>query len=91
MKKEVGRVSEQERDEIQTLFERRNGLAELSKILTADNVELYERLIKDMGETSTKFQQWWNRMGEKYQWESSENGSWEIDFNDCTIYLVTQE
>lgn len=91
MKKEVGRVSEQERDEIQTLFERRNGLAELSKILTADNVELYERLVKDMGETSTKFQQWWNRMGEKYQWESSENGSWEIDFNDCTIYLVTQE
>ena len=91
MKKEVGRVSEQERDEIQTLFERRNGLAELSKILTADNVELYERLIKDMGETSTKFQQWWNRMGEKYQWESSENGSWEIDFNDCTIYLVTQK
>lgn len=91
MKKEVGRVSEQERDEIQTLFERRNGLAELSKILTADNVELYERLVKDMGETSRKFQQWWNRMGEKYQWESSENGSWEIDFNDCTIYLVTQE
>lgn len=91
MKKEVGRVSEQERDEIQTLFERRNGLAELSKILTADNVELYERLIKDMGETSTKFQQWWNHMGEKYQWESSEDGSWEIDFNDCTIYLVTQE
>ncbi len=89
MKKEVGRVTEQERDEIQQLFERRNGLTELAKILTADNVELYERLIKDMGETSTKFQQWWNRMGEKYQWESTDNGNWEIDFNDCTIYLVT--
>ncbi|MBD5239204.1 MAG: CXXX repeat peptide modification system protein [Bacteroidales bacterium] len=89
MKKEVGRVTEQERDEIQMLFERRNGLNELAKILTVDNPELYERLVNDMGETSTKFQQWWNRMGEKYQWESADNGSWEIDFNDCTIYLVT--
>lgn len=91
MKKEIGKVTEQERDEIQSLFERRNGLNELGKILTADNTELYERLIKDMGETSTMFQQWWNRMGNKYLWESTENGSWEIDFNDCTIYLVTPE
>ena len=89
MKKEVGRVSELERDEIQTLFERRNGLTELAKILTADNAELYERLVNDLGETSTKFQQWWNRMGDKYQWESAENGNWEIDFNECKIYLVT--
>lgn len=88
MKKEVGRVTEQERDEIQALFERRNGLNELAQILTADNVELYERLVKDLGETGTKFQNWWNLMSEKYQWESSDNGHWEIDFNDCTIYLV---
>ncbi|MBD5284033.1 MAG: CXXX repeat peptide modification system protein [Bacteroides sp.] len=91
MKKEVGRVTEQERDEIQMLFERRNGLAELTKILTTPNAELYERLIKDMGETSTKFQQWWNRMGEKYQWESTDSGNWEIDFNTCKIYLVTPQ
>ncbi len=91
MKKEVGRVSEQERDEIQTLFERRNGLTELAKILSVDNKELYERLVNDMGETSTKFQQWWNRMGEKYQWESDDNGNWEIDFSTCEIYLVTPE
>lgn len=91
MKKEVGHVTEQERDEIQMLFERRNGLTELAKILTADNAELYERLITDMGETSTRFQQWWNSKGDKYLWESSENGSWEIDFNTCKIYLVTPE
>lgn len=87
----VGYVLPEERDEIQELFERRNGLTELAKILTTDNVELYERLINDMGETSTKFQQWWNRMGDKYQWESTENGNWEIDFNECKIYLVTTE
>lgn len=91
MKKEVGRVSEQERDEIQTLFERRNGLNELAQILTVENDELYNKLVKDMGETSTKFQNWWTSMESKYQWEGAENSHWEIDFNDCTIYLVTPE
>ena len=91
MKKEIGYVTLEERDEIQALFERRNGLNELAKILTAENTELYERLNKDMGETSTKFQNWWNQMGEKYQWESADNGNWEIDFNDCKIYLITPQ
>lgn len=91
MKKEIGRVTEAERDEIQALFERRNGLNELAKILTADNAELYERLVADMGETSTKFQNWWSTMADKYRWEGVDNGNWEIDFNDCTIFLVTPE
>lgn len=91
MKKDVGRVTEQERDEIQSLFERRNGLNELAQILTAENNELYERLVKDLGETSTKFQNWWSSMSAKYQWEGADNGHWEIDFNDGTIYLVTPE
>lgn len=91
MNKLVGFVSEQERDEIQALFERRNGLNELAKILTAENTELYERLVKDLSETTSKFQYWWDSMSNKYHWESVENGNWEIDFNDCSIYLVTPE
>ena len=89
-KKLVGQVTPEERTEIQTLFERRNGLNELAKILTADNTELYEKLLKDMGETGVKFQQWWDRMADKYQWESAENGNWEINFDTCEIYLVVE-
>ncbi|MDE6721879.1 MAG: CXXX repeat peptide modification system protein [Bacteroidaceae bacterium] len=89
MKKLVGQVTPEERSEIQTLFERRNGLNELAKILTAENADLYEKLVKDMGDTGSKFQGWWDRMAEKYQWESSENGNWEINFDTCEIYLVT--
>lgn len=89
MKKLVGQVTPEERAEIQMLFERRNGLNELAKILTAENAELYEKLVKDMGETGSKFQGWWDRMAEKYQWESVENGNWEINFDTCEIYLVT--
>ena len=35
-RKLVGQVTPEERDEIQALFERRNGLNELAKILTSD-------------------------------------------------------
>ena len=56
-KKIVGKVLPEERDEIQQLFERRNGLNELARIVTADNTELYEKLVKDLGETGTRFHQ----------------------------------
>ncbi len=88
-RKIVGQVTLDEKNEIQALFERRNGLNELAQILTADNNELYERLVKDMGETGIKFQNWWDRMAEKYQWESVEGGNWEINFDTCEILLIS--
>ena len=84
----VGQVTPEEKDEILQLFERRNGLNELAKIVTTDNAELYEKLVKDLGETGRKFQTWWDRMAEKYQWESRDDGSWEINFDTCEIFLV---
>ncbi|MBR1467291.1 MAG: CXXX repeat peptide modification system protein [Bacteroidaceae bacterium] len=87
-KKLVGQVTPEERAEIQALHERRNGLNELAKILTADNAELYEKLVKDMGETGTRFQNWWDRMAEKYKWKSAEGGNWEINFETCEIMLI---
>ena len=88
VKKVIGQVTAEERNEIQGLFERRNGLNELAGILTADNAELYEKLVKDLGETGTKFQDWWDRMAVKYQWESAEDGNWEINFDTCEISLI---
>ena len=87
-RKLVGQVTVEEKNEIQKLFERRNGLSELAKILTPDNAELYEKLVKDMGETATKFQQWWDTKPHSYNWESDENGNWEINFETCEIFLV---
>ena len=89
-RKIVGQVTTDEKNEIQMLFERRNGLNELAKIVTADNTDLYEKLVKDMGETGVNFQKWWDRMAQKYQWESAENGNWEINFETCEIYLVVE-
>lgn len=89
VKKLVGQVTPEEKNEILALFERRNGLNELAKILTPENTELYERLVSDMGSTGTKFQQWWDTMAQKYQWESAPDGNWEINFDTCEIFLVT--
>ena len=91
VRKIVGQVTPEERDEIQKLFERKNGLTELAKIVTADNNELYEKLVKDMGETGTKFQQWWDEKAKQYNWESHQNGNWEINFQTCEITLVVNE
>lgn len=86
MNKKIGQVTVEEKEEILSLFERKNGLSELAKIIK-DNDALYEKMVTDMGETSTKFQNWWNRMESKYQWESTENGHWEINFDTNEIYL----
>ena len=89
--KKVGQVSQQERDEIRELFERKNGLKELVLILDSEgskNDYLYEKLVVDMGRTKSRFQEWWDKMANKYQWERQDNYHWEIDFESCDIYLV---
>lgn len=91
MRKIVGQVTPEERTEIQALFERKNGLTELAKIVTADNAELYEKLVKDIGETGTKFQAWWDEKAQKYGWESHPKGNWEINFQTSEITLVVDE
>ncbi len=91
LRKIVGKVSPEETKEIQALFERKNGLTELAKIVNADNTELYEKLVKDMGETNIKFQQWWDEKAKFYGWESHPKGNWEINFYTGDITLVATE
>ncbi|HEY5123615.1 MAG TPA: CXXX repeat peptide modification system protein [Ignavibacteria bacterium] len=90
----VGKVTSQERNEIKDLFERKNGLIELTKSLADSNQKsfsegpLYNKLVKDMSVTSTRFQLWWDGMGKKYKWKGKEGYSWRIDFETCEIFLT---
>ena len=86
--KRIGQVSAIEMAEIQKLYERRNGLNELAKTLTTSDTDLYEKLVLDLGETSSKYQDWWDRMPKKYSWESRDGGNWQINFDTCEIYLL---
>lgn len=91
-KKLVGTVTAEERDVIRGLFERKNGLIELFKSLTDIDKEatgkLYDKLVKDMAETSSKYQGWFDTMSKKYKWENIPGFNWEINFDACEVYLA---
>lgn len=86
-KKFIGKVTLEEKREIQKLFERRNGLKELSIILNAEESELNEKFNQDVVDTDVKYRAWWNKMAKKYHWEYVSNGSWEVNFETCNVYL----
>lgn len=92
-RKRIGKVTLKERDEIAALFERKNGLSELIRTLVENDDEalknsyFYEKIIADMGQTTTKHQLWWDRCAKQYQWENIDGYLWEIDFETCHIFL----
>lgn len=88
MNKIVGKITVEERNEIQMLFEHRNGLDEIAMIVSKEEGALYEKLVKDKKETNIKFQNWWEEKARKYQWEFNEGGKWKIDFKTCDVYLI---
>lgn len=88
----VGRVTPAERDEIQALYERRNGLKELIATLQQSGAvlsseALYEKVVADLGKTSTRFQKWWEDKAKTYGWENVPGCHWSIDFDTCEISL----
>jgi CXXX repeat modification system protein len=87
MKTKIGQVTEEEKSQIKKLFDRKNGLLELAKTITAKDSDLYEKLVEDLAKTSSDFQHWWDSMQKKYLWESNPSGYWEIDFDTNNIYL----
>ena len=93
LKEKVGMVTEQEKNEIKALFERKNALNEL--LMTLSNPEmseqakndLYERIVGDISRTKASFDKWWSDMSNKYQWKSVKNANWNIDFETNEISL----
>lgn len=92
-RREVGQVNPEERDEIQKLFERKNGLAELAKTMATlprnqlEDNPMLDKLTTDMGRVATKFQKWWDDKSAEYKWENKPGYSWEIDFETCKVFI----
>jgi len=88
----VGNVTPEERDAVRALFERRNGLVELFKAMadmdTDQTDSLYEKIVKDLGEVTAKYQDWWTNTSLKYGWENSEGTRWEVNFASCEVFLI---
>ncbi len=93
MRTMIGKVTEEEKNEILCLYERKLGIEELtatleSDLLTKEGKEnLQDKMLSELGKTQLKLQAWWDDMYEKYQWEQAEGHQWNIDFETCNIYL----
>lgn len=92
----VGTVSEEEKNEILNLFERKLGIEELaytleSDLLSPDKKEgMQDKMISELGKVKLMLQDWWDKMYVKYQWKSIDGYRWNIDFQTCEIYITKQ-
>ena len=96
-KEKVGTVTEEEKKEIEKLFERKLALNELlftvnSPVLSSEEKDgLYEKVVADLGKTKKLFDEWWMEMSQKYSWKAAGKAKWSIDFNTNEIFLVTSD
>ena len=86
----VGTLTYEEIETIKKLHERKNSLTELFSVIDPSNNALYEKLVADMAETQSKFEQWWRETSMKYQWKGAgdPNYSWNLDFVSGDVFLV---
>lgn len=94
MKKNVlAIVGEDEKREIQDLYERINALNSLSITLAESNVvfiensDFYSKIVEDLVTSKKKYQLWWLEMSEKYGLDKSVLEKTQIDFISNTIFI----
>jgi CXXX repeat modification system protein len=89
-----GKVSDEERDEIQKLFARKTALGEVVQAMSRMDPKqieaMYEKVIADLGETSLKFHRWWEETAKRHGWPAIEGAKWNINFETCEVVLVHQ-
>ncbi len=97
-KRIIGSVTDEEKEQIESLYERKNGLVELMYSLNQNTLlseeaksSIYDKLVLDMGKTEVSFDKWWSDMQQKYQWISPEGYSYFIDFHTNEIMLDKNE
>ena len=82
-----GRVTIEERDEIQRLHMRKVALTELFGAVSPQKSDLYERVVEDMGRTMIAYEGWFSARAKQYDWKSIPGGKWRIDFTTCEVFL----
>lgn len=86
--KKIGNVSEDEKNVISCLFEKKAALENLLKIIDRSEFsDMYRKLEDDYEKICTKYEQWWADTSEKYNWENCIGGYWSIDFETRDILL----
>ncbi len=93
MKELIGTVTEEEKNEMLELYERKMGLEELpssldSVVLSQETKKIVqEKITIESEKIKTEAQSWWNKMYEKYHWEKQEGKDWHINFETGEIFF----
>ena len=81
----VGKVTEEEKREIEILYEKKTALKNLLKIKLKRNDK--EKIADELKNIEQLMEQWGKEKSEKYAWKSKPNGKWQILFSTCEILL----
>ena len=85
----LGKVSENESEEIEYTLERLAGLEELLMII--DDEELKTTVKEEITMLRASSDSWWNKVSEKYGWDANGSDNWGINFLDRTVRLLNNE
>ena len=83
--KPIWTLTEEEKNTIEVLYEKKIALENLAQIIDPENSELRAKFEEDYGKVLNKFQSWWRENSEKYYWEKGQN--WYINFATCEVFL----
>ncbi|WP_034468640.1 CXXX repeat peptide modification system protein [Butyrivibrio sp. AE2005] len=82
----VGKVTEEEKRDIEVLHEKNVALRNLMKIDL--NPEEKIKVNEEMFIVNEAMRNWWGSKSKKYGWASKPDGDWQILFATCEILLV---
>ncbi|QNU67170.1 CXXX repeat peptide modification system protein [Ruminiclostridium herbifermentans] len=93
MKEFIGKVTEEEKNEMLNLHKKKMGLEELPSRLDSIGLSditkniVLEKIILESQKVKADVQAWWNRMFEKYNWKKEEGKACHINFETREIFF----
>lgn len=96
--KKIGTVTDEEKDQIEKIFERKNSLQELLLTLQTSSLvnketkdTIYEKLVNDIDQANRAYDKWWSDMQRQYGWLAIVGYNYKIDFNTKEVVLEKTE
>ena len=92
MKEFKGKLTSDETERIQRVFQRKMALLELMPTIKnpmdKDSLDyLYEKIVDDLQQTNQRMQDWWLEVSKAHDWEYGEGYTWNVNFRDQEITI----
>lgn len=90
MRNVVWESTEEEKQKIKDIYEKKSALENLFKIINKEN-EIYDTVLEDYIKTSKEFSAWWDEMIKKYNCNIKLVNNLVIDFDTNEIWFDEKE